>query len=162
MLGFANGMSASLLCCSLIPRVGYRLAVFGTKGCAELATAAVRIPVHAGDPAAMPTGRHTAARARNHRLQAGSMRSLPNSKAFAAAIRGERPYPITAEEVLHGVAAFEAIVRSAATHQPVKVAPADSTGEEPRRCRSPWSRLAGTRKRQIPARRQASSETEIF
>ena len=43
-------------------------------------------------------------------------------EGFAAAINGERPYPITAEEVLHGVAAFEAIVRSAALHQPVKVA----------------------------------------
>jgi predicted dehydrogenase len=42
--------------------------------------------------------------------------------AFAAAIRGEAPYPIPADEVLHGVAAFEAIVRSAATRQPVKVA----------------------------------------
>ena len=33
----------------------------------------------------------------------------------------ERAYPITADEILHGVAAFEAIVRSAALHQPVKV-----------------------------------------
>jgi predicted dehydrogenase len=41
---------------------------------------------------------------------------------FAAAINGKRPYPITAEEVLHGVAAFEAVVRSARLHQPVKVA----------------------------------------
>ena len=30
-------------------------------------------------------------------------------------------YAVTAEEILHGVAAFEAIVRSAALHQPVKV-----------------------------------------
>ena len=43
-------------------------------------------------------------------------------EGFAAAINGERAYPITAEEVLHGVAVFEAIVRSAALHQPVKVA----------------------------------------
>ena len=42
-------------------------------------------------------------------------------EGFAAAINRERPYPITAEEVLHGVAAFEAIVRSAAVHRPVKV-----------------------------------------
>ncbi len=43
-------------------------------------------------------------------------------EGFAAAINGARPYPITADEILHGVAAFEAIVRSAATHRPVKVA----------------------------------------
>ena len=43
-------------------------------------------------------------------------------EGFAAAINGVRPYPITADEIVHGVAAFEAIVRSAATGQPVKVA----------------------------------------
>jgi len=43
-------------------------------------------------------------------------------EGFAAAINGTRPYPITADEIVHGVAAFEAIVRSAATGQPVKVA----------------------------------------
>ena len=37
MLGFANGMSATLLS-SLVTAVNYRLAVFGTKGCAELLT----------------------------------------------------------------------------------------------------------------------------
>ena len=47
---------------------------------------------------------------------------LAELEAFAAAIRGEAPYPIPPEEVLHGVAAFEAIVQSAATHRPVKVA----------------------------------------
>ena len=47
---------------------------------------------------------------------------LAELDAFAAAINGVAPYPIPAGEVLHGVAAFEAIVRSAATHQPVRVA----------------------------------------
>ncbi len=46
---------------------------------------------------------------------------LAELEAFAAAIRGEPPYPITPEEILHGVAAFEAIVASAATHLPVRV-----------------------------------------
>jgi predicted dehydrogenase len=44
-------------------------------------------------------------------------------EGFAAAINGERAYPITTGEILHGVAAFEAIVSSAALHQPVQVAP---------------------------------------
>jgi predicted dehydrogenase len=47
---------------------------------------------------------------------------LAELEAFAAAIRGEKPYPITPEQVLHGVAVFEAIVRSAAEHRPVRVA----------------------------------------
>ena len=37
MFGFAGGMSATLLC-SIVTAVSYRLAVFGTKGCAELLT----------------------------------------------------------------------------------------------------------------------------
>ncbi|MBI4206510.1 MAG: Gfo/Idh/MocA family oxidoreductase [Betaproteobacteria bacterium] len=42
-------------------------------------------------------------------------------EAFAAAVRGEAPYPITHDQIIHGVAAFEAIVKSAKTGQPVKV-----------------------------------------
>ena len=37
MLGFRSGMSGALLSC-LATAVTYRLAVFGTKGCAELLT----------------------------------------------------------------------------------------------------------------------------
>jgi predicted dehydrogenase len=43
-------------------------------------------------------------------------------EGLAAAINGERAFPITAEEVLHGVAVFEAIVRSSQSGQPVRVA----------------------------------------
>jgi predicted dehydrogenase len=42
-------------------------------------------------------------------------------EAFATAVRGEAPYPIPGDQILHGVAVFEAIVKSAATGQPVKV-----------------------------------------
>jgi len=119
MLGFANGLSASLLCC-IATAVSYRLAVFGSKGCGELLTPQLDFhftPV----PDAMPAGRHSqpAPEVIEHR---GFNALLAELDAFAAAIRGEAPYPIPADEVLHGVAAFEAIVRSAATHQPVKVA----------------------------------------
>jgi len=37
MFGFANGMSGVLMCC-LATAVSYRLAAFGSKGCAELVT----------------------------------------------------------------------------------------------------------------------------
>ena len=69
----------------------------------------------------MPAGRHTqpAPEVIEHR---GFNAILAELDAFAAAINGVAPYPFTADEVLHGVAAFEAIIRSAATHRPVKVA----------------------------------------
>ena len=119
MFGFANGMSATLLC-SIVTAVSYRLAVFGTQGCAELLTPDLDFHFTA-TPDAMPTGRHSqpAPEIIEHR---GFNAILAELEAFAAAISGAAPYPITADEVLHGVAVFEAIIRSAATHQPVKVA----------------------------------------
>ncbi len=119
MLGFANGMSASLLS-TLVTAVSYRLAVFGTKGCAELATPQLDFHFTATPPA-MPAGRHSQPSPEiiEHR---GFNAILAELEAFAAAIGGGPPYPIPPAEVLHGVAAFEAIVRSAATRQPVKVA----------------------------------------
>ena len=42
-------------------------------------------------------------------------------EAFANAVSGEAPYPIPGDQILHGVAVFEAIVQSASTGLPVKV-----------------------------------------
>ena len=42
-------------------------------------------------------------------------------EAFADAVQGRAPYPVTHDQIVHGVAVFEAIVRSAQTGQPVKV-----------------------------------------
>jgi len=119
MFGLQRGMSATL-CSSLVTAVGYRLAVFGSKGHAELVTPELDFrftPV----PPAPPSGRYTAAAPEiiEHR---GFNALLAELDAFAAAIRGEAAYPVTADEVLHGVAVFEAIIRSAAAGQPVKVA----------------------------------------
>jgi predicted dehydrogenase len=119
MFGFANGMSGNLLS-SLVTAVTYRLAVFGTKGCAELLTPEFDFrfsPV----PSGPPTGRQVAAEPEVIQNR-GSNTLLAELGAFGAAIRGEAPYPITPEEILHGVAAFEAIIRSAAEHRPVRVA----------------------------------------
>jgi predicted dehydrogenase len=118
MLGLANGISATLYC-SLITAPSYRFAVYGTKGSVELATSEAEFRF---TPVTQPpqTGRHRAAA--SEIIEYKGFNALPAElEGFAAAINGERPYPITADEILHGVAAFEAIVRSAALHQPVKV-----------------------------------------
>ena len=119
LFGFANGMSATLVS-SIVTAVGHRVAVFGTKGCAELLTP--ELDFHfTPTPEGMPAGRHTqpAPEVIKHR---GFNAIRAELEAFAAAIEGGPFYPITPEQVLHCVAVFEAIVRSAATHQPVKVA----------------------------------------
>src|SRR5213082_2788310 len=59
LFGMANGMSANLLC-SLVTAVSYRLAVFGSKGCAELVTPELDFRF-SPTPEAMPAGRHAAA-----------------------------------------------------------------------------------------------------
>ena len=106
--------------CCLATAVSYRLAVFGRNGCAELVTPELEFRF-TPTPAAMPAGRHTQPKPEVI-PHPGFNGILAELEAFAAAIRGEAPYPIPPEEVLHGVAAFEAIVQSAATHRPIKVA----------------------------------------
>jgi len=117
-LGLANGMSASLFC-SLITAVSHRFAVYGTKGCAELAGQDVVLrftPV----PSTPPVGQQVALEAEIIDYK-GFNALTAELEGFAAAIEGKRPYPITGEEILHGVAVFEAIARSAELHRPVKV-----------------------------------------
>ena len=119
MLGFANGMSGTLLC-SLVTAVGYRLAVFGSKGCAEVLTPRGNFHFTA-TPEAMPQGRQTQPPPEIIEYP-GFNPILAELEAFATAIEGGPAYPIPADQVLHGVAVFEAIVHSAATHRPVTVA----------------------------------------
>jgi predicted dehydrogenase len=119
LMRLENGMSATLYC-SLVTAPTYRFAVYGTKGRAELQGQEPDFrftPV----PEAMTTGRHRAATPEIIEFK-GFNALAAELEGFAAAINGVRPYPITADEIVHGVAAFEAIVRSAATGQPVKVA----------------------------------------
>jgi predicted dehydrogenase len=115
-----NGMSASLYC-SLVTAPTYRFAVYGTKGSVELLgrDADFRFtPV----PAEPPEGRYAAPPPEIIEYK-GFNALAAELDGFAAAIAGKRPYPITPDEILHGVATFEAIVNSAATGQPVKIAP---------------------------------------
>jgi predicted dehydrogenase len=119
-LGLENGMSATLFC-SLITSVSYRFAVYGTTGCVELTGQDVVLRF-APAPQTPPTGRHSAVEPEIIDYK-GFNAQRAELEGFAAAINGERTYPITAEEILHGVAVFEAIARSAALRQPVKLAP---------------------------------------
>ncbi|HEX2150479.1 MAG TPA: Gfo/Idh/MocA family oxidoreductase, partial [Stellaceae bacterium] len=105
IFGLANGMSASLLSC-LATAVSYRMAVFGSKGCAELVSPELDFRF-TPTPDAMPAGRHTqpAPEVIENR---GANTLLAELEAFAGAISGSAPYPIPADQILHGVAVFEA------------------------------------------------------
>lgn len=119
MFAMKNGMSASMVC-SLVTTVSYRLAVFGTKGCAELRTPNLDLHV-TPVPDGPPTGRNVALPPQiTENRNANTL--LAEMEAFAGAIEGGPSYPVTPEQALHGVAVFEAIVASAARGQPVRVA----------------------------------------
>ncbi len=118
LMRFENGMSASLYC-SLVTAPTYRFAVYGTKGRAELNGQDPDFrftPV----PAEMGAGRQRAVPPEIIEYK-GFNPLKAELEGFAAAIEGRQAYPITPEEIVHGVAAFEAIVRSAATGRPVRV-----------------------------------------
>jgi predicted dehydrogenase len=102
--------------CTLASAGSYCIAVFGTRGIAETARPSLDtfrfIPVSdnphvAGKPEIIENKGFNPVKA--------------VMEAFADAIRGEAPYPVTHEQIVHGVAVFEAVVKSAQTGQPVKV-----------------------------------------
>jgi predicted dehydrogenase len=118
MLAMRNGMSASLVC-SLVTTVGYRLAVYGSRGSGELLTP--NLDFHfTPTPSAPPSGRNVALPPEIIENR-GTNTLVAELDAFATAIEGGAPYPIPPDQILHGVAVFEAIVRSAAARRPVKV-----------------------------------------
>ena len=116
-----NGVSANIYC-SLSTAVSYRIAVFGTKGYGEVLRpnfdtfqftpapqpGPMSGPLKAGEPEIIITKDFDPVKA--------------ELEAFATAIRDQRPFVISHDEIRHVTAAFEAIVKSATTKQPVRVA----------------------------------------
>ncbi|MCZ6711054.1 MAG: Gfo/Idh/MocA family oxidoreductase [Gammaproteobacteria bacterium] len=110
-----NGVISTSIC-TLASAISYCVAVFGTNGVAETTRPSLDTFRFLPSPAAEAAGsqREVIDNTGFDLLKAGL-------EAFASAVRGEAPFPITAEQIFHGVAVFEAIVRSAETGQPVKV-----------------------------------------
>lgn len=111
-----NGVMSSLLC-SQATAGNYRVAVYGTRGLAETdrnldAFRFIPAPDKPGHPP--PSQPEIIENKAINPVKIGL-------EAFAAAIRGEVPFPITADQIVHGVAVFEAVVESAKTGKPVKV-----------------------------------------
>lgn len=104
--------------CTQASAASYCMAVFGTRGIAE--TTRPSLDTFRFMPVPDKVGPHATAQPEVidnkgfNPLKAGL-------EAFATAIGGGAPFPITAAQIVHGVAVFEAAVRSAKTNQPVKV-----------------------------------------
>ena len=104
--------------CTLASAASYCIAVFGKNGIAE--TARPSLDTFRFMPVAAQGGPHATAQAvvienKGFNLVKAVM------EAFAAAVQGKAPYPVTYDQIIHGVAVFEAIVQSAKSGRAVKV-----------------------------------------
>lgn len=111
-----NGVISSCVC-TQASAVSYCMAVFGSNGIAETTRPSLDTfrftPVSKGGPHAMAAPEIIDNKGFNP-VKAGL-------EAFATAASGGAPFPITADQIIHGVAVFEAAVKSAKTGLPVKV-----------------------------------------
>jgi predicted dehydrogenase len=117
LLRFANGASGHIFC-STAATPHYRTAVYGTDGFAEILghpMTTFRL-VPAGGAAQHGTGEPEVMETPGFNMLTAEL------EAFAASISAGTPFPTPIEQVLHGVAVFEAVAASAARDAPVMVA----------------------------------------
>ncbi len=104
--------------CTLASAASYCIAVFGKNGIAE--TARPGLDTFRFMPVPAQGGPHATAQPEVIENK-GFNPVKAMLEAFAAAAGGGAPFPITHDQIVHGVAVFEAIVRSANEGKPVKV-----------------------------------------
>ena len=117
MMRFKSGMTGSLMCC-LVTAPSYRVATFGTKAFAEVSGPGLenlRIAASPSGPPGTPPPAPEISEKKGVNLLGLAL------EAFAKAAQGGAPYPTTHDQIRHGVAAFEAIVKSSKSNAWVKV-----------------------------------------
>lgn len=115
MMKHKNGVVTNVIC-SLASAISYCVGVFGTNGIAETTRPALDTFRF------IPSPKGAAAGAKPEEIDYKGFDPIGASvTAFAKAASGQEPFPITEAEIVHDVAVFEAIVKSAKTDQPVKV-----------------------------------------
>jgi predicted dehydrogenase len=113
MLRFENG-ATGLLFCSVATATTFSLTLYGSKGLAEISRPDLQrfrfVPVST----VAPTGPITAPP--DEIIEHPTFDMLhAELVAFARSIEGKTPYPVEIDQVLHGMAVFDAVVRSAKT-----------------------------------------------
>jgi predicted dehydrogenase len=115
LLRFGNGASGHIFC-STAAAPHYRMAVYGTEGFAEVLghqmTTFRLVPAAGVHGAAEPEVTETT----------GFNMLNAELEAFAASIAAGRPFPTPLDEIMHGVAVFEAVAASASAGKPMMVA----------------------------------------
>jgi predicted dehydrogenase len=112
LVRFANGVTGTIFC-SFTTAQYYRFAVYGTKGVAEILKPTLE-ELRVTHTGATPPPPDAIVTRDFDTLEA-------ELAAFAKAIRARQPDTVPLDEVLHGVQAFEAVVKSAQSGKPVTV-----------------------------------------
>jgi predicted dehydrogenase len=115
-----EGGATGLAFCSIAATRNYRLAVYGSKGFAEILTPGMELfrftPVVEGRVS------HLAGTPEPEELRTPGFSTVAAElEQFAACIGDGVQYPVTQEDVLHGVCVFEAAIESARSGKPVAV-----------------------------------------
>jgi predicted dehydrogenase len=110
MLRFVNG-ATGLLFCSVATATTFTFTVFGTRGLAEISRADLSRVRFVPTSTEAPTGPITAPPDEIVESPAFDMLNA-ELVAFAHSIERKTPYPIPIDQVLHGMAVFDAIVKS--------------------------------------------------
>jgi predicted dehydrogenase len=119
MLQFASGVTG-MIYCSVAATRNHRTAVYGTKGFAEVLKP--QMDVFRFIPIVEAHASHLAPIPEPEVIEVAGFNYVGKALTeFARCIREREPYPISAEDVLHGVAVLEAAIQSTQTHQPVQV-----------------------------------------
>ncbi len=113
MLRFESG-ATGLLFCSVATATTFTFTVFGSKGLAEISTANLGRLRFVPTSTVAPTGPVTAPPDEIVESPAFDMLHA-ELNAFGRAIAEKRPYPVPVDQVLHGMAVFDAVVKSART-----------------------------------------------
>lgn len=116
LLRFETG-ATGYLSCLISTAASYRMCVYGSKGIAEITGPGLdhftfrAVPAAPGAPAPAPEVLH----------HPGFDTPAAELEAFADAVAGRAPYPITPDQMLHGVAVYEAMIASAPDRSVVAV-----------------------------------------
>jgi predicted dehydrogenase len=119
MLQFANGASG-LIFCSVATATNFAFTLYGTDGLGEVSRPDLSRLRFTPAAKVAPTG--LVPPQPDETLDFSGFDMLHTElTAFADAVRGRSAYPVPLEEVLHGMAVFDAIVQSAASARTINV-----------------------------------------
>jgi len=119
LLRFESGATGHVFC-SVAAARNARMAAYGTKGFAEVLTPAME--TFRFVPAVSQRASHLASIPRAEVIETRGFNYVGESLIqFARSIRERTPYPISRDDVLHGVEVLEAAVRSVETGKPVRL-----------------------------------------